>query len=136
MSMEVSKEVRVKKDPIFDSQSISETREATMRSNYEQTIKIEKESIQIIDRKRNREDISSDVQLNKRIRQSMKVKEDVEDVKTEEKFAKKTSIQSVWIAFLNEESTTTTTDNNPKSNTNQPRTINNQPNNPRRNKSK
>ena len=136
MSMEVSKEVRVKKDPIFDSQSISETREATMRSNYEHTIKIEKESIQIIDRKRNREDISSENQPNKRKRQSTKVKEDVEDVKTEEKLAKKTSIQSVWIAFLNEESTTTTTENNPKANINQPKTINNQPNNPRKKKSK
>lgn len=136
MSMEVSKELRMKKEPISVSQSISETREATMRSNYEQSIKIETDPIQIIDRKRNREDISSENQPNKRKRQSTKVKEDVEDVKTEEKFAKKTSIQSVWIAFLNEESTTTTTENNPKANTNQQRTINNQPNNPRKKKSK
>ena len=65
MSMEESKEMRMKKEQISDIKSISETRKATIT-------KYESQSIQIIDRKRTREDISSDVQLNKRIRHSIK----------------------------------------------------------------
>ena len=119
--MEVSKELRVKKEPIF------QTREATMRSNYDQSVKHESQSIQIIDRKLTREDISSDNQPNKRKRQSMKVKEEVE-VKAEE-FSNKRSIQSVSIAFLKEETTSSTDDYNPIANIYQPK-------NRRKNKSK
>lgn len=137
--MEVSKEVRVKKEPIYNSQSISQTREATMRSNYDQSIKQERQLIDISDRKRTRESSSNYQQPNKRIKQSMKVKEEPIDneeieVKAEEKFSNKRSTQIVSIAFLNQQ--TTTTDNNPIINTNQPRKSNNQPNNPRKRKSK
>ena len=51
-----------------------------MRSNYDQPIKHERQLIDITDRKRTREAISSDSsnyqQPNKRKRQSMKVKEE------------------------------------------------------------
>ena len=53
---EASKDERVKDEPICYSQSISNTREATSRTN--QPIKQEK---------RTKEDISRDDQLNKRI---------------------------------------------------------------------
>ena len=68
MSMEVSNEVRVKDEPIFDSQSILQTKEVL----------------------------------------AINVKEEVE-VKAEEK----EFTNAVSIAFLNEETPTTTKDNNP-----------------------
>ena len=116
--MEVSDQVRVKNEPIFDSQSI----------------KHERKSIQINDSKRTRESISSDdnpnsEQPNKRKRQSivaMGIKEEPIDseiqtsksqievkVEKEEKFsATEEFANKASIAFLNEEETTT---NNPKS---------------------
>ena len=110
--MEATKKVRVKKEPISTSQSISETSQVTMRSNKEQTIEIS-------NRKRSREDISNDDEdeSNKPKRQPILSKEiEVKAEKEEEKFsateefAKKTSIQTVSVAFLNDEPTTN--DNN------------------------
>ena len=132
--MEASNEMKVKDEPIYDSQSISDTRKATLSNNKPNN----ERKFPINNSKRTREDISSDDQTNKRKRQSMKVKEEPIDneeveVKAEEdekfsareEFANKTSI-----AFLNEETTTTTNDNNSLTN-NQPKTINNDTNNPR-----
>ena len=129
MNREVSNEVRVKDEPIFDSQSISETREEAILSNNqpnklankEQSIKHEKQFIVPKCKMNNREDISShdEEQPNKRKRTSIKVKNEPIETDTEE-FVSKTSI-----AFLNEEETTTkTTNNNPIKNTNQVTTIN------------
>ena len=95
-SMEiVSKEVRVKDEPICYSQSISNTSRTNqpnkIQTNYEQSIKQEK---------RTREDILSDDQPKNRKGQSMKVKEEpieiqilkshiesMSEVKAEEKFS-------------------------------------------------
>jgi hypothetical protein len=75
MNIEVS-EMRVKNEPIYDSQSISDIREPTSRNN-QQSIKHERQFIPISEtNKRTREDISSDDQPNKRKRQSMKVKKE------------------------------------------------------------
>lgn len=149
--MEVSNEVRVKDEPIYDSQSFSDTRKATLRSNKpnnitnnDWSIKHERQFIPISESKRTREDISIDDEEkpNKRKKQSMKIKEEPIDnetqtskeifIKAEEKFsatkelAYKTSIQTVSIAFLNkDETSTTTSDINPT-------TSINQPNNPRK----
>ena len=126
--MEASNEVKVKNEPIFDSQSISDTRKATLSNDnpikktyIEHSIKHEKK-FPISDSKSSREDISSDDQPNKRKRQSMNVKEEPIDiemqtskeivVKSEEKFsATEEFANKTSIAFLNEEETTTTITN-------------------------
>ena len=72
MSIEASEKVRVKNEPISDSQSIS--------INHQPNIKQERQSIPISYSKRTREAISSDDQPNKRKRQSMKVKEEPIDI--------------------------------------------------------
>ena len=113
MNMEASNEVRVKDEPIYDSQSISDTRKATLSNNKPN---------KITNNEISREDISSDDQTNKRKRQSMKVKEEPIDiemqtskeivVKSEEKFsATEEFANKRSIAFLNEEETTTTITN-------------------------
>ena len=133
MRMEESNEVRVKNEPIFDSQSISQTREATsgnnqqkkitIRSNNERSIKQESQPISISNSKRTREDYSSDdkEQPNKRKRQSILVKEEPIDnqiqtfkpqieVKAEEKFSETEEFANkISAAFLNEETTKATT---------------------------
>ena len=125
MNMEISNEVRVKDEPIYDSQFISDTRKAITSIN-QQSIKHEKQFIWISDSKRIRESISSDDQPNKRKRQSMKVKEEPKDIeietskeveiKAEEKFSTKeeSSIQTFSIAYLNEESSNNSRPKNPK----------------------
>ena len=112
--------MRVRDEPIYDRQSISDTRKATLNSIKpnkitinEQSIKHERESIPISDRKRTREDISSDHQPNNRKRQSVKVKEDPIESTPEEveinavKDEKFSSIEKfpnkISIAFLNKE---------------------------------
>ena len=124
-------EVRVKNEPIYDSQSISETRET------KHLIKHERKSISINDSKLTRESISSDhsnnEQPNKDKRQlidSMRIKEepiDIEmkkskshiesrseeevEIKAEEKYsATEEFINKTSIAFLNEETTTSIED--------------------------
>ena len=127
----VSNEVRVKDEPICYSQSISETREASLRNNQSnKTRSSDKQSFK--QEKHSRDAISSDDQPNKRKRQSMKVKEEPIDsetqkpkshiesrsekveVKVEEKFsAEEEFANKTSIAFLNEEATleATTADN-------------------------
>ena len=113
---EVSNEVRVKDEPICDSQSISDTKEAR---SQKQSIKQEKQSIPISDSKPTKN------QTNKRKRQSILVKEEPIDIdmqsfskshieSTSEKVeikAEETSIQIASIDFLNEETTQETTKN-------------------------
>ena len=108
--MKVPNELRLKKDPIcYDSQSILQTREEATN-------------------KRTREDTSINDQPNKRKRQSIvaiKVKEEPskeivvkaeEKFSTTEEFANKRSIQSVSVAFLNEEKTSNSQSTNPRNN--------------------
>ena len=149
--MEASNEVKVKNEPIFDSQSTSDTRKATTNTN-QQSIKHERQFILISDSKRTREYILSDHQPNKRKRQSMKVKEEPKDIEMqasksqiesmseeveiktdeEEKFsATEEFANKISIAFLNEETITTA-----KIITNQQTTSNNEPNNLRNRKLK
>ena len=128
-SMEVSNEVRVKNEPICESQSISQTRET------KQLIKHERKSISINDSKRTREDILKDdhpnnEKPNKRKRQSilaMGIKEEPIDseiqtskshidvkAEEEEKFsATEEFTNKISIAFLNEETAVTSSDNQP-----------------------
>ena len=137
-----SNKVRVKNEPIYDSQLISETKETSnnqpnrTQSNNNHLIKYKRKSISINDYKRTRESISNDdnpnnEQPNKRRRQSivaMRIKEepiDIEmqtskshiesrseeevEIKAEEKFsATEEFINKTSIAFLNEETTTST----------------------------
>ena len=139
MDIDASKEVRVKDEPIYDSQSISDPRETTLSSNKpkkitnnEQSIKQERQFIPISDSKMTREDISSDEQPNKRKRQSMKVKAEKEEkFSTTGEFANKISID-----FLNEETTNSSNDVNLTINTNQPATNNDDISIPRNKKSK
>lgn len=86
MSMEESNEVRVKDELICDSQSIPETKEAKRQSKL-----VKKEPIDI------------EMQTSK---YQVEVKSE-EKYSATEKFANKSSI-----AFLNEETTATTSDNN------------------------
>ena len=138
MNMEASNEVRVKDEPIYYSQSISDTRKATLSNNKPN---------KITNNEISREDISSDDQPNKRKRQSMKAKEEPidnemqtssksqigstsEDVEIkaekEEKFSTREEFANkISIAFLNEET-----------NTNKPITSNNEIKSPRNTKSK
>ena len=79
-----------------------------MRSNYDQPMKHERQLIHIADRKRTREAISSDSsnyqQLNKRKRQSIKVKE--EQIEIEMQTSKEIQVKTeTSIAFLNKETT-------------------------------
>ena len=60
--MEVSNKVRVKNEPICNSQSIAKTIEVTLSSNQSNKLT-----------KRSNEDISSDNQPNKRKRQSIDI---------------------------------------------------------------
>ena len=147
INMEVSNEVKVKNEPIYDSQSISDTRKATLSkyhpnniTNNEQSIKNERQFIPISDSKRTREEISNEDQPNKRKRQSMKLKEERIDIEMqtsnshiestsekveikaekEEKFsAKEEFANKTSIAFLNEESTTSSDNDNLIRSTNQ-----------------
>ena len=129
-------EVRVKNEPIYDSQSIQQNKEATSRknqpnktqSNNMQLIKNERESIPINDSKRTREEISSDEHKRKSI-VAMRIKEEPIDsemqtskshiesmskeveIKTEQKFSEMQEfVNKTSIAFLNEETTTLTED--------------------------
>ena len=140
--MEVSNKVRVKDEPICEDQSSSDNREEARSSNSinqpknftnkDQSIKHERdlEFIPISDSKRTRDDIWSDDRPNNRKRQSMKVKEEpidivVKDEKEEKLSTTEEFANKISIAFLNEET-----------NTNQPTTSNNEPNNPTNKKSK
>ena len=139
MSIEVSNEVRVKDEQIDDSQSIPDTRKTTSSNNKPKmiianlSIKHERQFIPKRETtKRNREDMPIDDQPNKRKRQSIKVKVEPIDsemetsktqieVKAEEKFsateefANKSSIHSVSIGFLNEETSDKSQPNKSKS---------------------
>ena len=108
--MELSNEVIVKNEPICDCQSISQTKEVL-------ATKVKEEPKDI---------------------QTMQTSEETEvKEKGEEKFsAREEFANKISIAFLNWETTTKTSDNNPTLITNQPRTSNNEPNNPKNNKSK
>ena len=127
--MEASTELRVKDEAIYDSQSISDTRKVTLSSNsvIKRTNKLKRHSILEKEVKKEPKDIemqTSSFQIESR-------SEDVEiKAEKEEKFANKISI-----AFLNEETTTTISDDNVTI-TNQSKTSNNEPNNPRNKKSK
>ena len=123
-------EVRIKNEPIHYSES-SNKQQNKNRSNDVQLIKHERESKQINVIKRTRESISSDdnpnnEQPNKRRRQSIvatRIKEEAIDIEIQtsksqieikaekEEFANKTSIQTVSIAFLSEETTVTSFNN-------------------------
>ena len=125
MNMEELNEVTVKDEQIDDSQSISDTSSNNKPKKIIENLSIKHER-QFIPKpkrettKRNREDMSIDDQPDKRKRQSIKVKVEPIDsemetsktqieVKAEEKFsaaeefANKSSIHSVSIGFLNEE---------------------------------
>ena len=95
MSNEASEEVIVKNEPIFDSQSISEatlrSNQPNKRTNKNQSIKQESQTIEINDSKRTREDIQIDYQIDK------------VEVKAEEKFSTTEEFPTTSIAFLNEE---------------------------------
>lgn len=107
MNMEESNEVRVKNEPICESQSIPDTKEAKRQS-----ILVIEEPIDI-EMKTSKSQIESN-------------SEEVE-IKTEEKFsATEEFANKDLIAFLNEETTARTSDNNPI--TNQATTSNSQPN--------
>ena len=122
MSIEASNEVRVKDEPIYDSQSILDTREAALSinksnkiTNNDQSIKNERQLIPNSSFKRTREDISSDdEQSNKSKRYSIlekKVKEELIDNEiqtSEEKFSAREEFSNkTSIAFLNEDETST-----------------------------
>ena len=148
-----SNEVRVKNEPIYESQSILETSDTnqanSLQSNNKHLIKHERKSISVNDNKQTGEAISSDEnpnneQSNKRKRQSktsMRIKEEPIDIgnktskshidvkaEEEEKFsATEEFVNKASITFLNEETKVTSIDNHPK-------TINSQTNNPQKKK--
>ena len=88
MNMEESNEVKVKNEPVYDSQSIPETIETTSNSVKKEPIDIEMQTY----------------------KSQVEVKAE-EKFSTTEEFANKASI-----AFLNEETTSTSSDNNPIAN--------------------
>ena len=146
-------EVRIKNEPIHYSESIlvsksSNKQQNKNRSNDFQLIKHERESKQQKNEiKRTRESISSDdnpnnEQPSKRRRQSIeatKIKEETIEIEIQtfksqmeikaekEELANKTSIQTVSIAFLSEETTVTSFNN-------QATTNNSEMNNPQKKK--
>ena len=109
--MKESNEVRVKNEPICYNQSISQTIKATSKRAKEEPIDNEMQTPK------------SKIESNS---EEVEVKAE-EKFSATEKFANKASI-----AFLNEETTATTSDNNPI--TNQATTSNSQPNKTRNRK--
>ena len=105
MNIEESNEVRVKNEPIYDSQSISETREATLRNK--RTIEAISSAHQ--PNKRKKDPIDTEIQTSKshvelRSEEFELTRPKKSSRKQTEKFAYKRSIQTTSNAFLNKKS--------------------------------
>ena len=131
--MEQSNEVIVKNEPICDCQSISQTKEVLATK-----VKEEPKDIQTMQTSEETEVKEKGVKMKvkeEREDNEMQTSQDIEE-KAEEKFSSREFSNKISIAFLNWETTTKTSDDNPTLIINQPTTSNNEPNNPKNNKSK